>query len=114
VPYKSELAQLDAKAEQIRNNPTDDSRFYLGWPYSRWSSFMFYSPIDDLRSIPIPIYLLHGAADTMVPVESSQYAFDELRKAGKTNVILYIYPGRDHTFNNEFASLVNEVIKCMK
>jgi dipeptidyl aminopeptidase/acylaminoacyl peptidase len=41
------------------------------------------SPIDHVDKVTIPILLIHGADDTTVPFEQSQFMFDALQKAGK-------------------------------
>ncbi len=42
------------------------------------------SPIEHVDQIKIPVLLIHGTDDTVVPYEQSQVMFDALQKAGKT------------------------------
>ena len=41
------------------------------------------SPIEHVDQIKIPVLLIHGTDDTVVPYEQSQIMFDALQKAGK-------------------------------
>jgi dipeptidyl aminopeptidase/acylaminoacyl peptidase len=42
------------------------------------------SPIDQVARVTIPVLLIHGTDDTVVPFEQSQIMFDALQKAGKS------------------------------
>jgi dipeptidyl aminopeptidase/acylaminoacyl peptidase len=54
-----------------------------------------YSPLSHVEDIDIPVLLIHGRDDTVVPLEQSQLMADALQKAGKP-VDLVIQPGTDH------------------
>ncbi|MCA6267596.1 MAG: S9 family peptidase [Phenylobacterium sp.] len=53
------------------------------------------SPLWNAAKADIPILLIHGTHDTVVPVEQSRAMADALRKAGKTPEVL-IQEGEDH------------------
>jgi dipeptidyl aminopeptidase/acylaminoacyl peptidase len=53
------------------------------------------SPAAHIEQISIPVLLVHGKDDSVVPLEQSQIMADALRKAGKP-VELVIEPGEDH------------------
>jgi dipeptidyl aminopeptidase/acylaminoacyl peptidase len=54
-----------------------------------------YSPLNHVADIDIPVLLIHGRDDTVVPLEQSQLMADALQKAGKP-VELVIQAGTDH------------------
>jgi alpha-beta hydrolase superfamily lysophospholipase len=91
--------KLEAALVEIRRTPDSDT-LWLGHPHRRWSSFMFDAPIDDLLALRIPILLLHGSADSNVPVESARAARDAFAKAGKHNLTYREYADTDHQFQH--------------
>lgn len=44
----------------------------------------------------LPIWLFHGAADPVIPPDESRHLYEELRKAGATDVHYTEYPGVGH------------------
>jgi len=52
------------------------TRFYLGWPYVRWTSFFAYTPADEYRSIIVPVLFVQGTTDFSSPVESVYHIRD--------------------------------------
>jgi dipeptidyl aminopeptidase/acylaminoacyl peptidase len=54
-----------------------------------------YSPLNHVADIDIPVLLIHGRDDTVVPLEQSQLMADALQKAGKP-VDLIVQTGTDH------------------
>lgn len=83
------------------------SRMRGGLPSERyWNRFMGaddrnddslgpYSPARLANAADIPVLLIHGKDDTVVPVQQSQIMADALQKAGKA-VELIVQPGADH------------------
>ena len=53
------------------------------------------SPAAHVDRVAIPILLIHGKDDTVVPLEQSQIMADALKRAGKP-VELVVQPGADH------------------
>jgi dipeptidyl aminopeptidase/acylaminoacyl peptidase len=53
------------------------------------------SPITRVNDVTIPVLLVHGRDDTVVPLEQSEIMADALRKAGKP-VELIVQKGEDH------------------
>ena len=53
------------------------------------------SPAAHVDQVTIPVLLIHGKDDSVVPLEQSQIMADALRKAGKS-VDLVVEPGEDH------------------
>jgi len=54
-----------------------------------------YSPLAHVADVDIPVLLIHGRDDTVVPLEQSQLMADALQKAGKP-VELVVQKGADH------------------
>ena len=83
------------------------SRGKQGLPAQRyWTRFMGaddlkdpvlaqYSPVTHAAEVAIPVLLVHGRDDTVVPLEQSQVMADALQKAGKP-VELVVQKGADH------------------
>ena len=95
LPEVANLAELDAKFEEIRRNPDSDTEWF-GHSYRRWASYLFERASDQLIQLDIPILLLHGSADTSVPVESARALRDRFVASGKKNLRSIEYAGVDH------------------
>ncbi|MDB5424412.1 MAG: prolyl oligopeptidase family protein [Phenylobacterium sp.] len=54
-----------------------------------------YSPLTHIADVEIPVLLIHGKDDTVVPLEQSRLMADALQKAGKP-VELVVQKGADH------------------
>ncbi|MCR5877106.1 S9 family peptidase [Phenylobacterium sp. J367] len=54
-----------------------------------------YSPAQHARNAEIPILLVHGKDDTVVPLDQSQVMADALKRAGKPYEMV-VMPGEDH------------------
>ena len=54
-----------------------------------------YSPLAHAAEVDIPVLLIHGRDDTVVPLEQSQLMADALQRAGKP-VELVVQKGADH------------------
>jgi dipeptidyl aminopeptidase/acylaminoacyl peptidase len=72
---------------KIRRDPDSTSRFWMGHPYRRWSSFLTHSVMSELSRTKARVFLAHGSLDT----SSSVVAFDAL-------VAELLARGRDVTF----------------
>jgi len=93
---KKGYKDLESAAPDIKANPNATDKEYFGFPYKRWASFLWYSPLDDLVDIDIPILLLHGTADFCSAVESSRTVERKFKKLGKENLTYYEYAGMTH------------------
>jgi non-heme chloroperoxidase len=58
---------------------------------------------EDLRRIDIPVLVMHGDDDQIVPIQSSALLTAKLLR----NSILKVYPGRSHGFATTHAAEVN-------
>ncbi|KAH6676630.1 non-heme chloroperoxidase [Halenospora varia] len=59
---------------------------------------------DDMKNLEIPVLLLHGDDDQVVPIGASAEAGVKLLKKG----VLKVYPGGPHALPNIFADEVNK------
>lgn len=68
---------------------------FMGAEAARDPALTQISPAAQVARVEIPVLLIHGRDDTVVPLEQSQIMADALRKAGKPHELL-IQPGEDH------------------
>ncbi|NLW55484.1 MAG: hypothetical protein GX050_02465 [Firmicutes bacterium] len=109
--YKQGLDWIEEAARDIKKNPESITKKYLGHPYKRWSSFMFYRPVDELVQINIPILMIHGSEDMMSPVESSRFVKNEFENLGKNNLYYIEYVGKGHDLGEDFDRVVCDIEK---
>lgn len=102
---KKGYKDLESVVPEIRANSNATDKEYFGFPYKRWASFLWYSPLDDLTDIDIPILLLHGTEDFCSAVESSRIVESRFRKLGKNNLTYYEYEGMTHGPETEEESI---------
>jgi fermentation-respiration switch protein FrsA (DUF1100 family) len=80
--------------------------FFLTWPF-QWLPWLTvdndYSPANAVASIsPLPLLLIHGDQDVVVPTHNSQQLFERAKEPKE----LWIVPGAGHT-----QSLNNEAVR---
>jgi acetyl esterase/lipase len=56
------------------------------------------SPVHRVRPDAPPFFVVHGAADTLVPVGEARAFVDALRRAGASPVVYAEIPGAQHAF----------------
>ncbi len=73
------------------------------------------SPIKHIDRVSIPILLVHGKDDTVVPIEQSQSMADALTAAGKPAQIV-ILNSEDHWLSRSETRLqmLNETVKFLE
>jgi len=114
------LAELDSKFEEIRKNPSLSQTWYGDDnTYKRWASYLWYSPLDYLVKLSVPVYIAHGARDTSSPVESDDAVRDRFRTLGKSNLTYRRYDDLDHQWNeasgqNDGPRVVGDLIDWLK
>ena len=108
--YKMRLDLIEEVARDIKADPDSITKGYMGYPYNRWSSFMFYRPLEDLVQIDIPILMIHGSEDIMSPVESSRFVKEEFEKTGKSNLHYIEYEGKGHDLGGDFERVINDMV----
>lgn len=112
--FKKELANLDAVHKEILAHPDSIEKQVYGWPYKRWSGFVDYRPLDDLKKIDVPILLMHDDLDTSCPVESARVINEEFKRLQKKNLSYKEYKGYDHGFNGDIDLVINEIKNWLK
>jgi dipeptidyl aminopeptidase/acylaminoacyl peptidase len=66
--------------------------------WDHWESFVDNSSVFRVRDVTTPLLIVHGDTDTAAPFSQSVEFFNNLRRAGKTDVVLLQYRGEQHTF----------------
>lgn len=68
---------------------------FMGAEENRAQVLAEISPLTHVAKIEIPVMLIHGRDDSVVPLEQSQILADALKKAGKPHELL-VQKGEDH------------------
>jgi dipeptidyl aminopeptidase/acylaminoacyl peptidase len=82
------------------------AEYHLGWNQRYWDRFMgtadqsdpaltAVSPIEHVSAVTVPVLLIHGRDDTVVPFEQSEVMLSALKRAGKS-VQLVTMKHEDH------------------
>lgn len=72
------------------------------WGPKTWkwfASYFRYDPLADLLALDIPVYMIHGKRDVMVPIESAEEVREAFERAGKTNFHLARYEDLGHALS---------------
>src|SRR5262249_31486293 len=85
---------------RIQKDPDSISRFWLGHPYRRWSSFLRHSVTEELLRAKARIYLAHGVQDSIIPVAAHDMLVAELRARGRILTAERL-EGADHGFQTK-------------
>jgi pimeloyl-ACP methyl ester carboxylesterase len=102
-----------------RNNPTN-KKSYEGEDntYMWWASITDLRLVNTLTDLDIPVLLVHGTEDIMMPVVSAQKLNDAFSKKGKTNLEYKEYADYDHGYTDKegkshYAAVFIDAIKWM-
>ena len=93
---ETEIEELWKSWHEIQADPWSISKMFHGHAYRRWASFMAEAPIDNLKKTRAKILIVHGSADTSVPIESADLAAVDLSRAGRAFEYLRL-PQADHS-----------------
>jgi dipeptidyl aminopeptidase/acylaminoacyl peptidase len=77
---------------------------FMGAQDARDAALSEISPIEHIDQVKVPVLLIHGRDDTVVPLAQSEAMADALKKAGKP-VELVIQKGGDHWLSNSDTRL---------
>jgi pimeloyl-ACP methyl ester carboxylesterase len=77
------LQELDAAFSAIRADPASTSKFFMGHPYLRWSSFLAQSMTEQLAHSRARVYIASGMQDASVPILSAEVLYAQLRVQGR-------------------------------
>ena len=94
----TERAEILAEWTHVLADPDSLTKFWMGHPYRRWSSFLASSTLENLLISKAHIYLAHGTADQAVPVASFDVLHAELL-AHRRPVAAERMEGADHGFD---------------
>ncbi len=67
----------------VQKEPESTTKFWLGHPYRRWSSFLKTSTLAELSRSKAKVFLAQGARDTSVPPAGHDMLYAELLAAGR-------------------------------
>jgi pimeloyl-ACP methyl ester carboxylesterase len=81
----------------IQKDPDSISRFWLGHPYRRWSSFLTHSVTEELLRAKARVYAAAGTRDAVIPVSAHDTLVAELRARGR-DITAERLEGADHGF----------------
>jgi dienelactone hydrolase len=82
---------------RIQKDPDSITKFWLGHPYRRWSSFCSTSVAEQLHRSKAAVYLAQGTRDTSVSVTGHDVLVAELRSKGRALTAERL-EGADHGF----------------
>ena len=87
---------VEKGAKKIAANPNSIDDTWYGNTYRWWSKILDYDPLPYLLRLKVPVLLGMGENDKSHAVESGYYLKSAFQKAGKTNLMLKVYPKADH------------------
>ncbi|MGE3466689.1 MAG: hypothetical protein AB7J13_07125 [Pyrinomonadaceae bacterium] len=91
------VAHVVEEWKRILKDPGSETKFFFGFAYKRWSSFLRTSPIDELENFSGRIYIGQGVEDQAVDVASADALFADLVTKRK-DVVYSRVAGADHSF----------------
>ena len=87
--------EIDQYYDKMLKSP--DSLEMCGPKTWKWfASYLRYDLLSDLLKVKIPIYMIHGEEDFMVPIKSADLIAEAFRQAGKTNLHYARYKNLGH------------------
>jgi pimeloyl-ACP methyl ester carboxylesterase len=95
---------VDSGWKKIAADPRSIENNWYGNPYRWWSDIIDIEPLPDFLKLNIPVIVGIGEQDESVPVESARFLASQFKEAGKSNLILNVYPGADHRLNGNGIS----------
>ncbi len=103
------IDSLNRTFTSIYNSPTSTTKKWYGHTYLRWSSFANNSPMENLLSSDIPIYLVGCSKDLNTSVLSTDYLYLEAIRRKKKNIQYKVLP-YDHSFNERILDQNGETL----
>lgn len=77
--------ELDQLYDKMLKKP-DSLEMYGPKTWKWFASYLRYDLLSDLLKIEVPIYMIHGEKDVLVPIKSADLVDEAFYKAGKTNL----------------------------
>lgn len=75
------------KWKDIQTDPLSAEKFFFGFAYRRWSTFLASSPIEELSQVRAKIYIAQGTADKAVDPTSADALYAQL--VAKNKQVIY-------------------------
>ena len=116
ITHQQAQDSINAKLAIIQDiyaHPYATNRFYAGHTYLRWASFTAVDPLEYLKKLTIPIYMLVGSADENSPIYGLDYVPLEFLRLHKTNLTYEVCVGCDHFQNREVMVDGEEVTESL-
>jgi pimeloyl-ACP methyl ester carboxylesterase len=85
------------KWKEIQADPLNAEKFFFGFAYRRWSSFLASSPLEELSAAHSKIYVAQGTADKAVDPASADLLYAQLVSRNK-QVFYDRVEGANHSF----------------
>ena len=85
------------KWKDIQADPMNSEKFFFGFAYRRWSTFLATSPIEELAAVRAKIYIAQGTGDKAVDPASADALYAQLVAKNK-QVIYDRVEGANHSF----------------
>jgi dienelactone hydrolase len=85
------------KWKEIEADPTSAEKFFFGFAYRRWATFLAASPVEELGAVRAKIYIAQGTADTAVDPTSADLLYAQLITKNK-RVTYDRVEGANHSF----------------
>lgn len=95
---------VDFGWKKISADPRSIEHNWYGNPYRWWSDIMDIEPLPDYLKLNIPVVVGIGEQDESVPVESARFLASQFKDAGKTNLVLSVYPEANHRLSGNGIS----------
>ncbi|MEM1507507.1 MAG: alpha/beta fold hydrolase [Candidatus Bathyarchaeia archaeon] len=109
-PLKERFLSLMNKEALRRLESGEPIEVSSGWYLKKafFETIDYVVPLDIMGKIRVPILIIHGDRDEVIPVEESVKAYERIKGLNEKNE-LYIVKGGDHTFSKREHTL--EVLK---
>lgn len=88
--------KIDAQYVKILEHP-DSLEMWYQKAFRWWASYLKYDPLPEMLQVNIPIYMIHGALDPKIPVESADAVKAAFDKIGKYNLTYARYADLEHS-----------------
>lgn len=88
--------EIDSQFSKILNHP-DSLEICCSKTYRWWAAYLAYDPLPEMLEMNMPIYMIHGALDPKIPVESADAVKAAFEHAEKNNLTYARYDDLGHT-----------------
>lgn len=93
---EEKLKEIKEQLRRIKNLEMKDEEILMGASKKYWEDLLKYSPIETIKKLKIPVFILQGERDYQVTIEDFNIWKENLK--GKKNVKFKIYKDLNHLF----------------